>query len=136
MVVKNKNTEIIQENNIIKIIKGSVLAIIITLISLLVLALLLAYTSVSENIIKPVIIVITGISIWAGSIFSSIKIRKQGILNGTFVGSIYIITIYLLSSIFEQNFSVTMNTIIMVIVGILSGAIGGVIGVNLKHNRK
>lgn len=136
MIIHNKNTEIIPENNITKIIKGSVLAIIITLIILLILAMLLSYTSMSENVITPIIIIITAVSIMIGSIFSSIKIRKQGIINGTIVGSIYIVTIYTLSSILYQNFSMSTNTIIMIIAGILAGATGGIIGVNLKQHKR
>ena len=136
MIIHNKNTEIISENNIIKIIKGSVLAIIITLIILLILAMLLSYTNMSENVITPVIIIITAISIMIGSIFSSIKIRKQGIINGAIVGSIYMVTIYILSSILYQNFSMSTNTIIMIVTGILAGATGGIIGVNLKQHKR
>ena len=136
MIIHNKNTEIIPENNITKIIKGSVLAIIITLIILLILAMLLSYTSMSENVITPIIIIITAVSIMIGSIFSSIKIRKQGIINGTIVRSIYIVTIYTLSSILYQNFSMSTNTIIMIIAGILAGATGGIIGVNLKQHKR
>lgn len=136
MIINNKNTEIISENNFIKIIKGSVIAIVITLISLFILSILLSYTSLSENIIIPVIIAITAISILVGSIFSSIKIRKQGIVNGAIVGSIYIITIYILSSIFSADFTISTNSIILTISGIISGAAGGIIGVNLKATKK
>lgn len=97
---------------------------------------ILSYTNISENVIIPVIIVITAISIMIGSIFSAIKIRKQGIINGTIVGSIYIVTIYLLSSIFQQNFSISTNTVIMITTGMIAGAFGGVIGVNLKQHKK
>ena len=124
MIIHNKNTEIISENNIIKII------------ILLILAMLLSYTNMSENVITPVIIIITAISIMIGSIFSSIKIRKQGIINGAIVGSIYMVTIYILSSILYQNFSMSTNTIIMIVAGILAGATGGIIGVNLKQHKR
>ncbi len=136
MIIKNKNTEIIPQNNVTKIIKGSILAITITLIILLFLAILLSYTTISENVIIPVIIITTAVSILIGSIFSSIKIKKQGIVNGATVGSIYIIFIYILSSVLYQNFSINTNTIIMVISAILSGIIGGIIGVNLKLHKK
>lgn len=136
MIINSKSTEIMPENNMIKIVKGSALAIAITLITLLGLALLLSYTNISENIIIPVIIIITAISIMIGSIFSSIKIKKQGIMNGAIVGSIYIVTIYLLSSIFHQDFSISINTIIMITAGILAGATGGIVGVNLKQHKR
>ena len=59
-------------------------------------------------------------------------IKKQGMLNGALVGLIYMLTIYILSSIFLSSFELTVNSIIMIAVGIGTGMIGGVIGVNMK----
>lgn len=118
--------------NLIRIIKGSITAIIITLILLLIFALLLTYTKLQENLINPVIIVISGVSILIGSSISTIKINKNGLLNGSLVGLIYIITIYLISSIILANFKINLYSTIMIFVSIIMGMIGGIIGVNLK----
>lgn len=120
------------KNNIIKIIKGSVISIIITLIALTIYAAILSYTSVSETTMVPVVLTITGISILIGSSMSSISIKRQGIINGGLVGLIYILFIYILSSIISTGFSLNANSIIMIIVAILTGMIGGIIGVNIK----
>lgn len=58
-----KKIESINQYGFTKIIKGSITAILLSLVLLLILALLLAYTDVPENIIAPCIIVISGISI-------------------------------------------------------------------------
>lgn len=118
--------------NIIRIVKGSVTAIILTLILLLIFATLLTYTNLKENTINSSIIVITGISILVGSSISTLKIKKNGLINGFFVGLIYIITIYLISSIILTDFKVNFYSIIMILVSIIMGMIGGIIGVNLK----
>lgn len=128
--VEDKTKE--KNNNMVKIIKGSIIAIIITMIALTVYAAILAYTSVSETTMVPVVLTITGISILIGSSMSSISIKKQGIMNGGFVGLIYIIFLYVLSSIVSVGFELNMNAIIMLIVAILTGMIGGIIGVNMK----
>jgi len=128
--------EIINDNefkkNIIRISKGSIIAIILTVILLLIFALLLTYTPISENTINPVIIVISGISILVGSSISTLKIRKNGLVNGALVGLIYILTIYLISSITGTGFAINIYSLIMIIVSIITGMIGGIIGVNLK----
>ena len=121
-----------KNNNIIKIIKGSIISIVITLLALTIYAAILSYTSVSETTISPVILIITGISILIGSAMSSISIKKQGIINGGLVGLIYILFIYIISSIISVGFSLNMNSIIMIIVAILTGMVGGIIGVNIK----
>ncbi len=118
--------------NLIRILKGSITAIVITLIMLLLFAIILTYTSLKENIINPVIIVISVISILIGSSISTIKISKNGLLNGGLVGIIYIITIYLLSSITSSGFGLNLYSIIMIIFSIIAGMVGGIIGVNLK----
>lgn len=122
------------KKNLVRIIKGSLFAIITSAILLLIFAVLLCYTSLAENTMLPVILIVTGISILIGSMISTRKIRKNGILNGGMVGLIYIIILYLISSLFLAGFSLTFNSFIMVIVGVVTGMIGGIIGVNT--NRK
>ena len=118
--------------NFIRIIKGSVTAIIITLILLFIFAILLTYTKLQENIISPVVIVVTAISILIGSSISTLKIKKNGLLNGAFVGIIYIATIYIISSLTGSGFSCNINAIIMMVSSIIAGMLGGIIGVNLN----
>lgn len=121
-----------KNKNIINVIKGSIISIIITVIALTIYAAILSYTSISETTMVPVVLTITGISILIGSSISSIHIKKQGILNGGLVGLIYILLLYIVSSIFLAGFELNMNSIIMIVVSILTGMIGGVIGVNMK----
>ena len=132
-VASNKKIEdISREKNSIKILKGTIISIILSIILLTIYAILLSYTNISENTMVPVIITITWISILIGSSISSMHIKKQGMLNGALVGLIYMLTIYILSSIFLSSFELNMNSIIMIVVGIITGMIGGVIGVNMK----
>ena len=118
--------------NFTRILKGSVTAIIITLILLFIFAIILTYTSLQEEVISPVIIIITAISILIGSSISTMRIKKMGLINGALVGLIYILTIYSISSITGSGFSLQIQTIIMIVASIVAGMIGGIIGVNLK----
>lgn len=118
--------------NFIRIIKGSVTAIITTLILLFIFATILTYTNIQEGVISPVIIIITAVSILIGSSISTMRIKKMGLINGALVGLIYILTIYLISSITGSGFNLQIQTIIMMVASIVAGMIGGIIGVNLK----
>lgn len=120
-----------EEKNIVKIIKGSIISIILTIIMLLIFSIILAYTNVSESVATPVIFCITIISILAGSIISVRRVKKNGLVNGAIVGGIYILTIYILSSIFTTTFGLNMYAIIMIILSVLAGILGGIIGVNI-----
>lgn len=125
----NKN-EITQ--NFIRIIKGSITAIVITLILLFIFSIILTYTSIKESTMSPVVIIITAVSILIGSSISTLKIKKMGLVNGALVGLIYILTIYVISSITGSGFALQLQTIIMMLSAIGAGMIGGIIGVNLK----
>ena len=120
MANHTKKIEEISQNNWVRIIKGSVLAMILSIIMLVVLGLLLAYTGVPESIISQAIIVISAISILVGSFISSMKIKKQGIINGGIVGAIYIIALYLLSSLVQNDFGVNNYAITMMVASILA----------------
>ena len=118
--------------NIIRIIKGSLLAIIISVIFLTIFAVLLTYTSLSENSITPVVLAIVGLSILMGSYLSTKKIQQKGILNGAIVGIIYMLILYIVSSVILMDFSLNVSSFIMIGCGIVAGIIGGIIGVNVK----
>ena len=120
------------KKNLLRIIKGSVFSIILSIILLLIFAMLLCYTNLAESTMVPVVLVITGISILIGGMISTKTIRKNGLLNGGLVGLIYIIILYLVSSLCITGFSLTLNSFIMLLTGTIAGMIGGVIGVNLN----
>ena len=125
----SKETGNTESNNITKILKGSVISIILTIIGLLVYSVILANTEIGESTVNYVVMGITSISILIGSILSISKIEKKGILNGAIVGGIYVIVIYLLSSIINSNFNINLSAMV---VSIIAGMIGGIIGVNIK----
>ena len=116
----------------LNILKGVIISIIFTLIFLFTFSIILTYTSISESFISPVIIIITAISIFIGSSIGNIKMKKNGMLNGAMVGGIYLLSIYLLSGLINQNFSLTTPSIIIIISGMICGMFGGIIGVNKR----
>lgn len=125
--------ESFEKNSVfLKIIKGVGISFAFTLICLTIFSGLLTYTNLSENLIQPVVISVTGISIFIGSFFATRKVGKNGIIKGISVGLIYILLIYIISSVVNGgNFALTIGSIIMILIGILCGAIGGIIGVNI-----
>lgn len=120
------------EKTITNIAKGVGISLLTTFILLILFASLLTYTQISETIINPVIIVITAISILIGSSIGNIKIKKNGLLNGALIGGIYILTIYFISSILNWKFGLEIQSIIMIVIGMIFGILGGIIGVNKK----
>ena len=61
------------------------------------------------------------------------KQNKNGIINGGVIGLIYMLVIYLISSIINGgNFNLNIQSIMMIGIGLIGGMIGGIIGVNIK----
>lgn len=119
-------------NSVVRILKGSIISIINTLILLIIFSAMLTYTNINENTMPTVIIICTALSILIGSQIATSKIKKNGILNGALVGIIYIAFLYIISSCITKNFSLNNYSIIMMLVSILIGGVGGIIGVNRK----
>ena len=111
--------------------KSIIISFGITIISLFIFSIILTFTNVPENIMNPVIIIISMISVLVGSSFYTIKLKKNGIINGMSVGLLYIILLYILSSIIYGSFNLNIGSILMIGLSLLSGMIGGIIGVNI-----
>ena len=123
--VKNKS-------QIACIFKGTIIAIFFTIVALSIFSIILVNTNIGEETIEPVILVVTAVSILIGSSIGMHKVKSNGLLNGAIIGILYILTIYLISSIVNSNFSINKATIIMILLGIIGGVIGGIIGINTK----
>lgn len=121
-----------ENKSIIHISKGIGISLIFSIIALIIFSIILTYTNIQENVINPVIMIITAISILMGSSIGNMKIRKNGLLNGAIIGAAYIIIIYLISSILNWKFSLNIESIIMITISIIFGILGGIIGVNKK----
>lgn len=130
--IKKINTEEKSNGVVLKIIKGSVFSVIISLALLLLLAVVFTYTNIPEKNIPIAIIIISAVSIFTGSIVSTKKIKNHGLVNGSFVGSIYILVMYFISSCIIGDYSLNLKSIIMFITSVIAGMLGGIVGVNIN----
>jgi len=127
--------EVIKDHmTLASIIKGIVISFFITIPFFAAFALALTYTDFPEKYISSSVIITTIISIIVAGSTATSRINKKGWVNGAVVGVVYMLILYLLSSISFNDFTITRYCVTMLIIGILSGSIGGIIGVNLKHN--
>lgn len=117
---------------LLNIFKGIGISFVLTVILLLIFSLILTYTNVQENTINPVVTIITAISILVGSSIGNIKIKKNGLINGGIMGGLYMMIIYLISSILNWKFELNLQSIIFIVIGVIFGILGGIIGVNKK----
>lgn len=128
--------ENLSENNKTKVMgllaKGVSLSMMITIIMIFILSVILSFSDLKESVIMPMVIFISSFSILVGAFFISKKIDEKGIVYGSALGILYMLILYIISSIINSNFCLNSSAICMIIFGVLGGAIGGIIGVNLK----
>ena len=132
MINMNNIVKVNKKSKVIQIMVGFLISLILSVVTLYIYAVMLVNTGVQENTIKPVVITISSVSLLIGSSISSLKTKSKGIINGICVSLMYLMSMYVLSSIILCGFSLNLISLIMIICGIILGAIGGVIGVNIK----
>ncbi len=103
---------------------GSGIALVLSVILLLGFSILLVNTDIQESTTRPIIILLSSVCILIGSMFTAKKNQKNGIVNGGMVGGIYLLVLWILSSIFIDGMGFTMQTAIMLLAAILTGMLG------------
>ncbi|GFN36311.1 TIGR04086 family membrane protein [Tepidimicrobium xylanilyticum] len=116
----------------INIGKSLVLSFTITLVLILIISLLLTYTSLKESKIPLLNTVIMIISITFGSMYMAIKMEENGWLYGGIVGALYFVLLVLLNYFFIKPFVFDIYSLSKFFVALVTGIIGGVIGINIK----
>ena len=115
-----------------KLLKSIVMSYILTLIILLIFSVLVTYTSLSESFADITVACATYISTAACGFFASSNTSKKGWLTGSIAGLAYILILFVIA-LLKGNYTVGTGTIISLIICALTGAIGGVIGINTKR---
>lgn len=113
------------------VIKGELFSILINTIGLILLAILMTYSTIAETAIPILVIAINTISIFIGTSIATINLQKNGILNGVLIGIIYIVIYFIISLVTGNINTLNPKLILLVTLGIIAGAIGGIIGINL-----
>lgn len=115
------------------VIKGSLWAVSISLIAILLFAILIRFTNIPDSFIKPINQVIKVFSILIGVILGAKINPSKGLKMGFFTGVLYSILAYLIFSLLSMSFSFDMTNIIDLIFAGLIGAISGVFAVNISN---
>jgi putative membrane protein (TIGR04086 family) len=122
--------------NLEMIMKSVGIAYISTIFILTLLASLLAFTGLSENFAALGLVVTAMTSNVIGGMLIARNSKTRGWLNGGVGGAVYVILLYVFGALFYNSFGISKNTLIMLIICLISGAIGGIIGVNIKYKRR
>ena len=118
--------------NIFQIIKAAAASVIASLLFVLIFTLIIQLFSLPLGAVKPVNQVFKILSIVAGGL---IFIRgDKGWLKGIIYGFIAVIVTYLLYGAISHSLSISWKFLLEILLGVASGAITGIIAVNIKKN--
>lgn len=119
-------------NKSIYLLKGLVLAYIITCILILFFSLLLTYSSLRENKMPLLNTIIMMTSITSGSIYVARKVKEKGWINGGVLGIGYYLILIILNFIFLKPLILDIFSISKLVLACIIGIIGGIIGINIS----
>lgn len=116
------------------IAKGTMIALCVSLVLVLVFAFLLKFTNISDSAIAPVNQVIKGVSIFLGVFIGLKKCKELGLVSGLLIGFIYTLLAFLVFSILSGGFTFDITLLTDCVFGAVIGAICGIISVNIKKS--
>ena len=125
-----------EEKFLLSYIKGVVSSFTISIILFYILGIILTSINITEKIITPAILIITGLSILIATSVVMIKNNEKGLLKGGLIGLSYFSILYIVSSISMQNFEINVYSMIMLVITFICGSIGGIVGINIKSYKK
>ena len=118
--------------------KGLLIAILITVVVFLVSAVLLSYTSLPEDSIPVISTTVKLIGALIAGFVPAKRSGTRGIITGAVSGFLYILIIFITALLTTQESVFGMDILTTALLCVLSGALGGIFGVNLrpKDNKK
>ena len=112
-------------------LKNIILGYLFNLILLFFYAVILTYTSISEETIPITTALLGLICVFMSSFISLKAIKKNGLKNGALIGLLYSVLWFVTSSIFSKSFAYSGQTLVTMLLYMILGMVGGMIGVNL-----
>lgn len=126
-----------QNNNLSKylyLFKGVIFGLI-SLISAVLLSTLFIYKSnLSDKFYIPLMLASVVLSGFVSGYLSVMKIRKNGLMNGAVSTVASVIVLFIAMSVANRGFNLLM--IIPCLILVVSGTLGGIAAVNIKHKNK
>ena len=117
------------------VLKGTFLSLIVGVILVLVFAIIVKFVPIGANVLVGINQAIKVISIFLGCTLG-FKMKKGGILKGAIVGILYSVFIILIFGLIEKSLTFNVSSLIDVGLGLVLGAISGIIAVNVGKNKK
>lgn len=131
----SKTDKIKNNSFIVPVIKGSLIAVAISLVGILFFAFLIKLFGIADGWLKPINQVIKAISIFIGVFLGLKNDNEKGLVKGLIIGLAYTFVAFVVFSILNGKFNFDKTLLTDVLFGGITGAICGVIAVNIGGKR-
>lgn len=129
----NKNDDF--RSNLKNYIIGLVLGSVSTLLLMLLCAFIIVFAELDRAMSEPLATVCVAIGTVIAAFYSSYKIGNKGFVTGLIIAIIFFMIITAISLLIDGS-GFSLNSVFHLVIILLSGLIGGVLGVNRKTNKK
>ena len=129
---RTMNEKVTKSGFFVALLKGSLMALSISLIAICIFAFILRFFDIKAEAIKPINQVIKIVSILIGSFYGLKKNKEMGLITGFLIGIVFTILAFIVFSILNGSFDFEKTLINDLIFGGIVGAIAGIIAVNFK----
>lgn len=119
-------------NPFIAIIKGLIISYGLTLIVMLILSLLITYTSLTQECTTSVALITTGVAVFVCGFKSAKAIGSKGWLWGIISGLLYMGIMFIIGFSVYDEYNIGTKALLMLAIAVAGGVIGGILGVNKK----
>lgn len=115
-------------------LKGMAIATLLTLIVFGLFAVILSYTPLSEGAIPYITMITQIIGAAVSGYIPAKRVGTRGIVTGALSAFLYMLVIWLIASLVSDGFYIGPHILTMLALSVVSGAAGGIFGVNLKSS--
>ena len=122
--------------DIVHTVKCLIMSYLLSVVLLFVLSVVAAAKDLGGETVNICITVITGISVIFCGFMTARGAVRGGLINGTAAGLLYTILLYAIGSIVNGSLAFNVATVTALIVGVVCGAVGGVLGINTRKRKR
>ena len=126
-----------QNNNLSKylyLFKGVIFGLISLITAVLLSTLFIYKSNLSDKFYIPLMLASVVLSGFVSGYLSVMKIRKNGLMNGAVSTVASVVVLFIAMSVANRGFNFLM--IIPCLILVVSGTLGGIAAVNIKHKNK
>ena len=119
--------------NFKKIIKGVVLAFLISIVLICILAAIVYFSDIQDRTVSTLTLAISAVSVAFGAYFLARNISGGGLINGLMLALVYFAVLLIVSLLVNGGVAFTQGNFLRLFAQLAAGALGGVLGINTAH---